>query len=260
MHVLLSFVREQTSEIHFCYTILIFTNVNVIMAQEKILLVDDDKNISEILEFNLRNEGYEVTAVYSAEEALKLPIDEFYLILLDVMMGGMSGYKLAEKLRQDNLSIPIIFLSARDTENDMLTGFSVGGDDYISKPFSIKEVIARVKAVMKRSRIVESTAQEFNQLTIGKLTIDSELKEVSIDGVKIVLTKTEFELLSLLAQKPESLFSRQRIIEKVWKETPYITERTVDVHIARLRKKLGAYSDVITNRSGYGYRFNSQAL
>ena len=124
---------------------------------QRILLVDDDRNISEILEFNLRNEGFEVNAVYSAEEALKLQITEYHIILLDVMMGGMSGYKLAEKLRNDNYSVPIIFLTARDTENDMLTGFSVGGDDYIPKPFSIKEVIARVKAVLRRSRVESGT-------------------------------------------------------------------------------------------------------
>src|SRR5690554_5724486 len=111
------------------------------MAKGKILLIDDDKNISEILEFNLKSEGYDIVSVYSAEEAQKQPLDEFQLILLDVMMGGISGYKLAEKLRTDGVSVPIIFLTAKDTENDMLTGFSVGGDDYISKPFSIKEVI-----------------------------------------------------------------------------------------------------------------------
>lgn len=228
--------------------------------QQKILLVDDDKNISEILEFNLKSEGFQVDSVYSAEEALKKPIREYQLLLLDVMMGGMSGYKLAEQLRKEKKSVPIIFLTAKDTENDMLTGFSVGGDDYISKPFSIKEVIARIKAVLKRTGNVSGEESTGNLITIGALTLDLNTKEVLLQSEKIALTKTEFELLALFAQKPDTLFSRERIIDIIWKETPYITERTVDVHIVRLRKKLGKYSDAITSRTGYGYRFNADVL
>ncbi|HNR49095.1 MAG TPA: response regulator transcription factor [Bacteroidia bacterium] len=228
--------------------------------QQKILLVDDDKNISEILEFNLKSEGFQVDSVYSAEEALKKPIREYQLLLLDVMMGGMSGYKLAEQLRKEKISVPIIFLTAKDTENDMLTGFSVGGDDYISKPFSIKEVIARIKAVLKRTGNVSGEESTGNLITIGALTLDLNTKEVLLQSEKIALTKTEFELLALFAQKPDTLFSRERIIDIIWKETPYITERTVDVHIVRLRKKLGKYSDAITSRTGYGYRFNADVL
>lgn len=228
--------------------------------QQIILLVDDDKNISEILEFNLKSEGFLVDSVYSAEEALKKPLREYQLILLDVMMGGMSGYKLAEQLRKEKISVPIIFLTAKDTENDMLTGFSVGGDDYISKPFSIKEVIARIKAVLKRTGNISVEESTENLLTIGTLTLNLNTKEVLLQGEKIALTKTEFELLALFAQKPDTLFSRERIIDIIWKETPYITERTVDVHIVRLRKKLGKYSDAITSRTGYGYRFNADVL
>ncbi len=226
----------------------------------KILLVDDDRHISEILEFNLRNENFDVVAVFSAEEALRQNISQFDLILLDVMMGGMSGYKMAEILRKDGIHVPIIFLTAKDTENDMLTAFSVGGDDYISKPFSLKEVIARVKAVLKRTRPATEDNGKQGKLSIGRLTIDFDQKEVVLNGEKISLTKTEFELLTLLAQNPGSLFSRERIINTIWHETPYITERTVDVHIVRLRKKLGAYSDAITSRTGYGYRFNPDGL
>ncbi|MCK9480317.1 MAG: response regulator transcription factor [Bacteroidia bacterium] len=226
--------------------------------KERILLVDDDKSISEILDFNLRNEGFKVTTAYSAEEALSLDLKQFNLLLLDVMMGGISGYKLAEKLRTDEISIPIIFLTAKDTENDMLTGFSVGGDDYISKPFSIKEVIARIKAVLKRSN--STFPSQSNSIEIGAFLIDLELKKIHLNNVEIPLTKTELELLMLLAQNPDSLFSRERIINKIWKEAPYITERTVDVHVARLRKKLGDYKDIIANRAGYGYYFNSDIL
>ncbi|MBN9350736.1 MAG: response regulator transcription factor [Chitinophagaceae bacterium] len=230
------------------------------MESAKILLVDDDKSISEILEYNLKSEGFSVVTAHSAEDALKTNISDFHLILLDVMMGGMSGLKMAEKLRRENISVPIIFLTAKDTENDMLTGFSVGADDYIAKPFSVKEVIARIKAVLKRARVPRHAVGENHRLTIGKLTIDFNLKEAFISDKNMELTKTEFELLVLLAQKPESIFSREMIIHKIWSETPYITERTVDVHIARLRKKLGNYSMAITNRPGYGYRFNSHLL
>ena len=218
---------------------------------QTILVVDDDRNICEILEFNLRNEGFEVECAYSAEEALKKLSDKFVVILLDVMMAGMSGYKMAEKLREDEHQIPIVFLTAKNTENDMLTGFSVGGDDYISKPFSIKEVTARVKAVIKR---LHQSPQK-DQLVFDRLIIDRKAKELVIHDEKIALTKTEFEILVLLAENSDRMFSRENIIDRVWKETPYITERTVDVHITRLRKKLGEYASMIVNRQGYGYKF-----
>jgi len=223
---------------------------------EKILIVDDDRDICEILEFNLKNEGYNVEIAYSAEEALEKLLDKFALLLLDVMMGGMSGYKMAERLRAEGNQIPIIFLTAKDTENDMLTGFSVGGDDYISKPFSIKEVIARVKAVTKRLNQMPKKDRKSRQLVFDNLVIDLEAKELMISGKKITLTKTEFEILVLLAENPERMFSRENILDCLWKETPYVVERTVDVHIARLRKKMGEYASMITNRPGYGYRFN----
>lgn len=223
----------------------------------KILIVDDDQNICEILEFNLKNEGFDVECVFSAESALETVSNEFSLILLDVMMAGMSGYKMAEKLRSAGNLVPIVFLTAKDTENDMLTGFSVGGDDYISKPFSIKEVIARVKAILKRNND-SNEKKSVRKLVFDELIIDLEIKEVEINQEKISLTKTEFEILALLAENPERLFSRAEIIEKAWSEMTYVTERTVDVHITRLRKKLGSYSSFITNRSGYGYRFKTE--
>lgn len=226
----------------------------------KILIVDDDSRIAEILEFNLRNEGFEIETALSAEEALKKTLDSFHLILLDVMMGGMSGYKMAEQIRKDKINVPIIFLTAKDTENDMLTGFSVGGDDYISKPFSIKEVIARVKAVLKRTDKQNISTVKEDKLSYNNFVIDLKLKELFINEEKIILTKTEFELLSLLAKHPDRMFSRENIIRKLWQDTPYITERTVDVHLTRLRKKLGVYASVISNRTGYGYRFNTAEL
>ena len=231
---------------------------------EKILVVDDGKNICEILEFNLSNEGYEVESAYSGEEALQKLKPEHSLILLDVMMGGMSGYKMAEKLRKDKNPVPIIFLTAKDTENDMLTGFSVGGDDYISKPFSIKEVIARVKAVLKRSETMQKEKLEpvadtnsEKKLVFNDLTIDIDTKELIIGEQIVPLTKTEFEIMTLLASNPARVFNRDDIIDHIWKDAPYITERTIDVHIGRLRKKLGDKAYVIISRPGYGYRFNN---
>jgi DNA-binding response OmpR family regulator len=221
----------------------------------KILVVDDEPVICEILEFNLSSEGYEITCVHSAEEALKKLSSDYSLILLDVMMGGISGYKLAEALRQSGNPVPVIFLTAKDTENDMLTGFSVGGDDYISKPFSIKEVIVRIKAVLKRTGNV-SEKPGYNRIFFDDIVIDFELKELLVGKEKIALTKTEFELIALLSENPGRIYSREEIIDCVWKDTPYITERTVDVHITRIRKKLGDRSSLIVNRTGFGYRFN----
>ena len=221
---------------------------------KKILVVDDECDICEILSFNLQNEGYEVTTALSAEDALKKLTPEHNLILLDVMMGGMSGFRLAERLRRDGNNTPIIFLTAKDTENDMLTGFSVGADDYISKPFSLKEVSARVKAVLKRTEEVAEI--KGNILEIDELTIDTLAKEAKIGETVLQLTKTEFEILHLLASNPSRVYSRRQMIDNIWQDTPYITERTVDVHITRLRKKLGDKSYYISNRTGFGYKFN----
>jgi len=221
----------------------------------KILIVDDDEVIREVLEFNLANEGFEITCAVSAEEALKKLNPEHSLILLDIMMGGMSGYRFAEELRKKGNDIPIIFLTAKDTENDMLTGFSVGGDDYIAKPFSIKEVIVRVKAVLKRQKN-KPAPEDTEKLTFNDLTIDIHTKEVFIKSQKIELTKTEYKLLIFLLNNSNRVVSREEIIDTIWHETPYITERTVDVHITRLRKKLENYAHLITNQAGFGYRFN----
>jgi DNA-binding response OmpR family regulator len=223
--------------------------------KKRILVVDDERDICEILSFNLENEGYLVDMALSAEQALTQLTAEHTLILLDVMMGGMSGYHLAEKLRKEGNSVPIIFLTAKDSENDMLTGFSVGGDDYISKPFSLKEVSARVKAVLKRST-EETKPTNGERLTVGDMTLDLATKELCISGQTIPLTKTEFEILALLSQNPARIFSREEIIDRLWKDAPYTTERTVDVHITRLRKKMGTRASWISSKAGYGYRFN----
>ena len=220
--------------------------------QHNILVVDDEADLREILQFNLESEGYIVDTAESAEQALRILTPEHELILLDVMMDGMSGFKMAEKLRKDlHNETPIIFLTAKDTENDMLTGFNLGGDDYISKPFSIKEVAARVKAILKRAGNAPVATPPVIQ--IGAINIELGTKSVTINGQSLPLTKKEFEILSLMAQNPGRIFSREDILNRVWQNDGYVLERTVDVHITRLRKKLGEYGKIIVNRSGYGY-------
>lgn len=222
-----------------------------------ILIVDDEPDIREILQFNLENEGYNIDMAESAEEAARLLSSKHKLIILDVMMGGISGFKFADQLRKENNQIPIIFLTAKDTENDMLTGFSLGGDDYISKPFSIKEVIARIKSVIKRTNQL-SPDNEKNVLSIDSLVIDLDTKTVRVNDRMVELTRTEFNILVLLVQHMGRIFSRSDILDKAWKDDGIVLERTVDVHIARLRKKIGDYGDYIINRTGYGYTFNMQ--
>lgn len=224
--------------------------------EERILVVDDEKDICDILQFNLENEGYKVDLANSAEEALSILTDRHDLIILDVMMGGMSGFKMAERLRKEGKSVPIIFLTAKNTENDMLTGFSLGGDDYVSKPFSVKEMIARVKSVLKRVRLNKKETQTLWQHE--GLTIDILNNRVTIDDVEVTLTKKEFEILSLLSQTSPNVYTRSEILNQVWGDNEFVLDRTVDVHITRLRKKLGEYSSIIVNRSGFGYYLNSE--
>jgi|SRR5690554_25993 DNA-binding response OmpR family regulator len=220
----------------------------------RILVVDDEKDICDILQFNLEKEGYIVDVANSAEEALMVITDVHQLIVLDVMMDGISGFKMAEKLRKQGNYIPIIFLTAKNTENDVLTGFSLGGDDYIAKPFSIKEVLARVGALIKRTSLVKHPAE--TNWSYKGLSIDIQTNRVTIDDNEVSLTKKEFEILSLLAQVSPNVLTRAEILSSVWGENEYVLDRTVDVHITRLRKKLGEYATIIVNRSGFGYYLN----
>ena len=223
--------------------------------EKKILIVDDEAGIREILQFNLENAGFMIDCASSAEEALDMLGPEHCLILLDVMMSGMSGFQMAEVLRKEkNNQIPIIFLTAKTDQNDLLTGFSAGGDDYIPKPFSINEVIARVRAVLKRT---ERTAENNDFIEVGAVRIDSVRKIVYVEGEPITFSKKEFEVLSLLASHPGEIYSREDIINELWKDAPYVLDRTVDVHIARIRSKLGTCKNYIVNRTGFGYIFNA---
>ncbi|GHT05103.1 DNA-binding response regulator [Bacteroidia bacterium] len=230
------------------------------MEPIKILIVDDEEDIREILKFNLENEGFLIETASSGEETLERLSPEHKLILLDVMLGGISGYHVAEKLRKENIQTPIIFLTAKGTENDLLTGFSVGADDYISKPFSIKEVIVRIKAIMRRKYEMNPAAgNDPKVITIGDIKLDLISKQLLLKDRIAAITKKEFEILSLLMQHPRQIFTRNEILHTVWKDESYILGRTVDVHVARLRKKLEEYSVYINNRTGYGYSFNDSA-
>ncbi len=228
------------------------------MKGYKILVVDDEQDLCEILKFNLENEGFAVDVVYSAEEAINHKIENYDLLLLDVMMGKMSGFRLAEKIRKERkLYIPIIFLTAKDTDNDALTGFSLGADDYVSKPFSVRQVIARVKAVLKRTK---STGRKDENIRIEQMEVDVNSKRVKINNKQVNLTKKEYEILLLLIENQDKVFSREEIMDYVWKDDVIVSNRTVDVNITRIRKKLGEYGKALINRSGYGYCFDSNKI
>lgn len=230
----------------------------------KILIVDDEEDICEILQYNLQQAGYIADTASCSEEALYKLKHTYHLLLLDIMMDGISGLKLAQLLREDyGNNVPIVFISALDTESDIIKGFDKGGDDYIAKPFSVKEVIARVNAILNRC-YPKAEAQEQEKETPSSqantecfvhknLTIEYDKKRVFTGGEEVVLTKKEYEILVLLSKSPNKIFSREDILQFVWKEESYVLDRTVDVHIARLRKKLGSCGEWIVNRSGYGY-------
>lgn len=240
------------------------------MTDRRILVVDDEEDLCEILKFNLEMEGYTVDTAHSAEEALTMNPGSYHLLLLDVMMGEISGFRLANMLRKEpeTATIPIIFITARDTENDTVTGFNLGADDYIAKPFAIREVLARVKAVIRRTSTFQTvssadgsdgakgTATYANRLAYETLVLDTELKQVTIDGLPIALTKKELEILALLLAHPGHVFSREAILSTVWEDDVLVLDRTVDVNITRLRKKIGKYGKYIVTRQGYGYCFN----
>lgn len=222
----------------------------------RILVVDDEQDLCEILKFNLETEGYQVDTTYSAEEALTMDLTSYHLLLLDVMMGEMSGFALARKLQGNaaTASLPIIFLTARDTENDMVTGFNLGADDYISKPFSIREVLVRVRAVLRRTGNANAEDAE-STLQYQGLQLNLSNKTVTVNGEVVPFTKTEFELLHTLLEEKGRVFSRQELINKVWPSDVLVLDRTVDVNITRLRKKIGPFSKCIVTRLGFGYLF-----
>jgi DNA-binding response OmpR family regulator len=222
----------------------------------KILVVDDEQDLREILEFNLSSEGFEIETASSAEEALELSLEKFDLILLDVMMGGMSGYRMADVIRKERkLGVPIIFITAKTGEIEMITGFNVGGDDYITKPFSIKEVVVRIRAVLKRT---DTSRKKGGVLTHKELKIDMDRKITTIGKRQVELTKKEFRILALLMNHKGKYISREEILDMIWSKDVVVTDRNVDVNITRLRKKIGNYGSCIKGRTGYGYSFQEE--
>jgi len=218
--------------------------------KRKILAVDDEEPILEILSFNLEGDGHAVDTCLSAEEAMRKNLPSYDLFILDVMMGQVSGFRLAEKIRKEMaLSTPIIFLTARDSENDRITGFNLGADDYLAKPFSVRELMARVKAVLRRSAPSRVTMET----VAGSFTVDTENNLILTDGRPLELTRKEYDILSLLIRNEGKIFSRNEILARVWGDDVIVTDRTVDVTIARIRKKLGDRGNMIKNKSGYGY-------
>lgn len=224
----------------------------------RILVVDDEQDLCEILKFNLETEGYVVETANSAEEAMTMDISSFNLLLLDVMMGEMSGFAMAKKLKENPMtaSIPIIFLTARDTENDTVTGFNLGADDYISKPFSIREVLVRIRAVIRRTKESDDSTEP-KTLKYQGLEMDLDRKKVLIDDEDVPFTKTEFELLHLFLSEKGHVFSRQELIDRIWPKDVLVLDRTVDVNITRLRKKIGRFAKCIVTRLGFGYYFDA---
>ncbi|TLX78140.1 response regulator transcription factor [Labilibacter sediminis] len=222
---------------------------------KRILIVDDEEDLCEILQFNLESEGYETEVAYSAEEALQKDLNSFDLLLLDVMMGKMSGFKLIDIIRKERkLDMPVIFLTAKSEENDLLTGFNLGADDYITKPYSLKELFARVKVALKRS-VSASELKKTKILQVDQMILDLDSKIVTIDNEKVELTRKEFQILKLLFQNENKIYSREEILEKIWGDNVVVTDRTVDVNITRLRKKIKQYGEYLKNRPGLGYYF-----
>ncbi len=239
--------------IYFCCIGIIY------MATDKILIVDDEETLCEVLKLNLENEGFDVDIALSAEQALEYDLKEYSLILLDIMMGEISGIKMAKMLKADvaTAGIPIIFCTARDSEDDMIMGLNLGADDYIMKPYSVRNVIARVKSVLRRtsaSKVVSAVSTQ-DLLEVEGLVMDMEFKRCTVDGVEVKLTRKEFELLAYLIRHRGKICSREQILNRVWSDEVIVLDRTIDVNITRLRSKIGRYGSYIVTRSGFGYGF-----
>lgn len=230
------------------------------MAVKRLLIVDDEETLCEVLKLNLENEGYDVDIAFSAEQALTLNLQDYSLILLDIMMGEISGIKLARMLKSnvETAEIPIIFCTARDTEDDMIMGLEIGADDYIMKPYTIRNVIARVKSVLRRTsgnKEIKTPVEKPNVLQVNGLKLDIEFKRCIVDGVEVKMAKKEFELLAYLISHRGKICSREEILSKVWSDEVVVLDRTIDVNITRVRSKIGEYGSYIVTRSGFGYGF-----
>jgi len=226
------------------------------MQQErpKILVVDDEEDICFVLQVNLRLAGYDVDTALSAEQALGLPLEQYDLFLLDVMMEASDGFTLAHEIRQREgcADAPIIFCTARDDEESLLTGFEHGADDYIKKPFSMKELLARVQSVLKRTK-----GHVGERLTMGGVTLNFADRTCTVEDQPLNLTRTEFDLLAFLMRHAGTMFTREQLLESVWRDDVYVIDRTIDVNINRLRKKLGRFGINLRTKQGYGYGYEA---
>ncbi len=227
----------------------------------RILVVDDEETLCEALRFNLEAEGYRVDVAYSAEEALALDLNEYDLFLLDIMMGEISGVQLARIIKSNPVTAakPIIFCTAKDSEDDMISGLDLGADDYIVKPYSLKSVSARIRAVFRR--IEGAAAQQAPNedpkgcLEYMGLTVIPSKKQCLVDGNEVKLPRKEFEILLKLLSHRGQIFSREEILKEIWTDEVIVLDRVVDVNITRIRRKIGRYGKNIVTRSGYGYGF-----
>ena len=228
------------------------------MMTERILIVDDEETLCEVLKLNLENEGYDVDTALSAEEALRMDVKRYSLILLDIMMGEISGIRFARMLKSDvaTADIPIIFCTARDSEDDMVKGLNLGADDYITKPYTVRNVIARVKSVLRRTS-GHKTVEKSNILAMDGLILDLDLKTCTVDGTEVKLTKKELELLAYLIANKRKICSRDQILANVWSDEVIVLDRTIDVNITRIRQKIGSYGTYIITRPGFGYGFKN---
>ena len=225
----------------------------------KILIVDDEKDIVEFIQYNLEQEGFHVITAYNGKEAIERIIEKPDLIVLDVMMPGLNGYEVCEKIRTDEKykNIPILFLTAKSSEQDEVHGLDIGADDYIAKPVSIKKLIARIKSNLRRSDI-NSNKGTNSIIEAGPIKINKEKYVVYLNKDKLVFPRKEFELISYLAEKEGKVVTRDQILKKIWGENVYVVDRTIDVHVRKIREKLGDYSNLIETIKGVGYRLKEE--
>ncbi|GFI38351.1 MAG: response regulator transcription factor [Muribaculaceae bacterium] len=214
--------------------------------KRRILVIDDEEALREGLKVYLELEGYDVCACHDAESAMAMDLSDFDLILLDIMMDGMNGIDFAKiiRSRQETADVPIIFLTAKDSEDDMITGLDIGADDYIAKPYSLRNVKARIEAVLRRTGIKGSC---------NGVKCDRDTLVCTVDNKEVRLPRKEFEILALMLENKGRIFSREELLDRIWPEKTIVTDRSVDVHVTRLRSKISPYGRNIVSRSGYGY-------
>ncbi len=224
---------------------------------KKILVVDDEETLCDTLGFNLETEGYEVDTAYSSEQALTLPLARYDLILLDIMMGDISGTQLGRILKSnpETAHVPIIFCTAKDTEEDMVKGLDLGADDYITKPYSLRTVLARVRTVLRRAASAPAAGRHPDSVSYKGLSLLTDKKCCTVDGTEVRMPRKEFEILRKLLSHRGQIFSRGELLREIWPDEVVVVDRVVDVNITRIRRKIGRYGSHITTRSGYGYGF-----